>query len=223
MKNQDFSKLFDEVDKKENSSIEFETVWRKANRKNWTRKYFQSLKYNLALLCTLLILTPVIGSYLVQSSPEDKYNEASLYNGQSVIQATTMRKGQEAIMEGESSLPDGTILEASLVGTDLQTIIREEEISIGKGGAFSKSFAIPDTRKDYVILLELFPHTQKPSIQKMIGRKGENLYNSSQVAGVYHYFIDKELYTGFKLYGNIDRKIINTERIMFGSLKSAMP
>jgi hypothetical protein len=223
LKDKDFSRLFREVDRKESSSVEFEMIWRKANRKKWTQKYSQSLKYNLALLSTLLILTPVIGSYLVQPFSDDKSIEASLYNGESVIQATTQRKKHEAIVKGESSLPNGTILEASLVEAGLQTIIRKEEILIGKGGAFSLSFAIPEARKDYVLLLELFPHTQKQSVQKLIGRKGENLYNSSQVAGVYHYFIDKELHTGFRLYGNIDREMINTERMMFGSLKSAVP
>ncbi|TYR73980.1 hypothetical protein FZC79_16100 [Rossellomorea vietnamensis] len=223
LKDKDYSRLFREVDRKESSSVEFEMIWRKANRKKWTQKYSQSLKYNLALLSTLLILTPIIGSYLVHPFSNDKSIEASLLNGEPVIQATTQRKKHEAIVIGESSLPNGTILEASLVDARLQTIIREEEILIGKGGAFSLSFGIPEARKDYVLLLELFPHTQKQSVQKLIGRKGENLYNSSQVAGVYHYFKDKELHTGFRLYGNIDRELINTERMMFGSLKSAVP
>ncbi|EDL66290.1 hypothetical protein [Bacillus sp. SG-1] len=224
MKDEHFSKLFDEVDKNEETSIEFDTIWRKANRRRWLDKYFHSLKHNLAILCTLLILAPVIGSFILNSPSLDQSSkEAAFHHKQYVIEGETIRTEEKAVLKGESALPHGSVLQAKLVKDDLKTVVMEEEIVIEKGGSFSVSFEVPQQKEDYVIMLELFPHLQSEKIRKILGHKGEKLYSSSQVAGIYHYIIDDTLHTGVRLYGEADREYMNESKKMFGSLKSSIP
>jgi hypothetical protein len=224
LKDEELSKLFKAVDKNEKTSIEFETVWRKANRQRWLDKYLHSLKYNIAILFTILILAPVIGSFLVNSPSLDMSSkEAGFYNNQYVIQSKTIRLYNKAILKGESALPKGTVLQVKLVKNDLETMLQEKEIQIEKGGSFSASFDVMEEKEDYVVMLELYPHLQSENIQDVLGKKGEKLYSSSQIAGVYHYFIDHVLHTGIRLYGEADREYMEKEKTMFGSLKSVIP
>ncbi|WP_421378486.1 hypothetical protein ACOJQI_13115 [Bacillus salacetis] len=221
MKDENLRKLFKEVDKSEDTSIEFETVWRKANRRGWKDKYFHSLRHNLAILCTLLILAPVVGSFIVSNPQSDK--DADFYENHDVIQGQTRRLADKAVIKGQSSLPEGSIIQLKLIKIESETIIDEKEIQIDRAGSFIGTFHVPDKQEDYIVMLELFPHLQSKSIQEVIGPKGENLYSSPQVNGVYHYLIEKELYTGIRLYGDAAKGNLNANKMMFGSLKSNMP
>ncbi|RIW37273.1 hypothetical protein D3H55_04315 [Bacillus salacetis] len=224
MNGEKVSQLFKEIDQKEYTSIEFETVWRKSNRRGWINRYSHSLKHNLAILCTLLILAPVIGSLIVNSpGSEMDSDEADFHNKQDVIHGQTKRIEGKAVINGKASLPEGSIIQIKLMKRDNEKVIEEKEVTVGKVGTFSESFLVPEGKADYVVMLELYPHLQPKSIQEVIGGKGENLYSSSQVNGVYHYFMDQELYTGIRLYGEADREYLNQDKTMFGSLKSALP
>jgi hypothetical protein len=224
LKGEELTRLFEKINKQENTSIEFETVWRKANRQSWLDKYFRSLKHNLAILCTLLILAPVIGSFVVNSPALDSDpNDAEANNKQDVVKGKTKRLENEAVLIGESSLPAGSIIQLKLLKDDYETVVEEKEIRIDNEGSIQQSFTIPADDENYVVMLELYPHLQSESVQDQIGQKGENLYSSSQVNGVYHYFIDNELYTGIRLYGDADKEYLNQDKTMFGSLKSGLP
>ncbi|MCR8848525.1 hypothetical protein NQ095_08935, partial [Rossellomorea sp. SC111] len=59
MKKDRLKKLFNHVDENEKSTVEFQTVWRKAHRRDWKRRLFQSAGPNIAILMFLLILTPL--------------------------------------------------------------------------------------------------------------------------------------------------------------------
>jgi hypothetical protein len=224
LKDENLPNLFEEVDKRENTSIEFQTVWRKSNRRGWIDKYSHSLKHNLAVLCTLLILAPVIGSFVVSSPQLHKDSaDSDFFYKQDVIQGQTRRLKGKAVISGASSLPEGSIIQLKFIKKDHETLIEEKEVQVDREGTFLHAFKVPDERGDYVVVLELYPHLQSKRIQEVIGSKGENLYSSSQVNGVYHYFIGKELYTGIRLYGDAAKEYLNANKMMFGSLKSTMP
>lgn len=74
MKKDRLKKLFDHVDENEKSTVEFQTVWRKAHRRDWKRRLFQSAGPNLAVLMILLILTPLAGYYFI--NPEHTSHSA---------------------------------------------------------------------------------------------------------------------------------------------------
>ncbi|WP_456274574.1 hypothetical protein [Bacillus sp. AK031] len=224
MKDRELKKLFQEIDSNEGTSVDFETVWRKTNRQSWLDRYFHSLKHNIAILCTLLILAPIIGSLVVNNPFSFQSNkEANLFNSEFIIEGNVTRLDKDVLINGDSALPQGTMLQAKIKHGDRGGIIQEKEIEIGKEGSFSLSFQLPDDSKEYLVTIELFPHLQDAAIQKTVGERGEQLYNSSQVSGVYHYYIENELHTGIRLYGEVKKEFHGQSKIMFGSLKSAHP
>ncbi|MDT9027520.1 hypothetical protein [Rossellomorea yichunensis] len=220
MKNNELSKLLNVIEEEENSSVEFETVWRKANRKNWLERYFQSLKYNLAFLLILFILTPLLFDVLFSNniSVSETTQNSPVNEGNFYIKANTYGLPDEVIIRGQSALPEGTELVLKVFPSkELNTVTEEKVIETERDGSFTIIFNRLKNNQDFFVTLELFSHKQNIKTQDLISEMKD-----IGMSEIFNYKYKHKTYKGFRLYEKIhgvDKNTWGQRTFMVKSLK----
>jgi hypothetical protein len=208
MMKKDFKKLFDYVDKNEKTSVEFQTVWRKAHRRNWKKRLFQSAGPNLAILITILILTPIVGHYVInqnsisnsaqfmaeQSSQSDYNISGKVYNFPNLI-----------VIKGESNLPGGTIINIEHLEKDGGTVVSQGKVTTDSDGSFQFTTDRLEKNKEYLVKVMVYSHIQNQRVKKMLGDRGENIGNIKNTKSEFQYNHNDEEYYGLKLIGIVNK------------------
>ncbi|MGM0867557.1 MAG: hypothetical protein ACQEWF_23175 [Bacillota bacterium] len=219
MKNNELSKLLNVIEEEETSSVEFETVWRKANRKNWLERYFQSLKYNLAFLLILFILTPLLFDVLFNNiSISETTQNSPIHEGNFFIKANTYGLPDEVIIRGQSALPEGTELVLKVFPSEeLNKVAEEKVIETERDGSFTIIFNRLKNNQDFFITLELFSHKQNMKTQDLISEMKD-----IGMSEIFNYKYKHKTYKGFRLYEKIygvDKSTWGQRTFMVKSLK----
>ncbi|OAT79716.1 hypothetical protein A6P54_16620 [Bacillus sp. MKU004] len=204
MKKDDLKKLFDHVDENEKTSVEFQTVWRKAHRKSWKQKLIQSAGPNLAILLVLIVLTPIIGYYLVNQNLS--FNSAQSLNknppkADFTISGKIYNFPNQVVIKGQSNLPGDTIINVEHLEKDNQTLISKGKIKTNPDGSFQFTTNRFDREKDYIFKVIVYSHAQSQSIKNLIGESGQKLKKNSSAFSYSH---DGRKYLGLKLFGLIN-------------------
>ncbi|MFI8685719.1 hypothetical protein [Rossellomorea sp. NPDC077527] len=215
MKKDEWKKLFEHLDETETSSIEFQNVWRKANRKNWKRRLFQSAVPNVAFLLAILILTPLAGYYLI--SPEQV-----LHSAQSTANDTKSHYDlsgkvynfpNQIVIKGETELPEGAILTIEHLESDEKTLISKGKVTTTSDGYFQYTTNRLERDKEYIVKVMLYPHLQNDTIKKLLGSKGKNLKKVENEESVFHYHYKEVEYSGLKLVGLVNKVEDTTQQV----------
>ncbi|MBH9968074.1 hypothetical protein [[Bacillus] enclensis] len=214
MKKDDLKKLFDHVDENEKTSVEFQTVWRKAHRKSWKQKLIQSAGPNLAILLILLVLTPITGYYIVNQSvtsssapsvavhpPETEY----------VISGKVYNFPNQIVVKGRSNLPEGTIISLKYSKKDKATNLYVEKGVADQEGSFRITGDRLERKEDYIVNIIVYPHIQRDSIKEMLGSKGQYLTKSSDG---FTYAHEGESYTGLQILGQVNKSGSNSQSVL---------
>ncbi|WP_213086459.1 hypothetical protein [Rossellomorea vietnamensis] len=219
MKKDRLKKLFDHVDENEKSSVEFQTVWRKAHRRDWKRRLSQSAGPNLAVLMILLILTPLAGYYFINPEHPSDSAQSSANQNEKVydLSGKVYNFPNQIVIKGETGLPEGAILTIEHLERDGQTLIRKEEVSTTSTGYFQYTTDRLEKDKEYIVKVILYPHLQNESIKNQIGERGENLKKRKNV---FWYQRGEVEYFGMKMVGIVNKIEDTTEYVSSEFLRS---
>jgi hypothetical protein len=212
MKKDRLKKLFDHVDENEKSTVEFQTVWRKAHRRDWKRRLFQSAGPNLAVLMILLILTPLAGYYVINPEHISDSSQSSSNKSENVydLSGKVYNFPNQIVIKGETGLPEGAILTIEHLARDDQTLIRKEEVSTTSDGYFQYKTDRLEKDKEYIVKVILYPHLQTESIKNQLGERGENLKKRKNV---FRYQRGEAEYSGMKMVGLVNKIEDTTEYV----------
>ncbi|MFD2680859.1 hypothetical protein [Bacillus seohaeanensis] len=208
MKKDDLKKLFDYVDENEKASVEFQTVWRKAHRKNWKKRLFQSAGHNLAILITILILTPIVGHYVINQNPiSNSAQYMSDHSSQSdySISGKVYNFPNQIVIKGESNLPEGTIINIEHLEKSGETLLFQGKVATDSDGSFQFTTDRLEKNKEYVIDVTVYSHIQNQNVKNMLGDRGENLMNRKNKNSVFQYHQDGENYSGLRKLGFVNK------------------
>ncbi|XXM72699.1 hypothetical protein ACQ0QQ_02040 [Lysinibacillus sphaericus] len=214
MKKDDLKKLFDYVDEKEKTSVEFQTVWRKANRKSWKQKLIQSAGPNLAILLILFVLTPIAGHYIVnQASTSNASPSIADHPSETEysISGKVYNFPNQIVVKGSSNLPEGTIISLEYREKDKSINLYQEKGVAGPEGSFQIKGDRLEKEEDYIVNVTVYPHIQRDSIKKMFGSKGQLLSKSSDG---FTYTQDGVSYTGLQLLGQVNKSGGNNQSVL---------
>ncbi|MCR8851033.1 hypothetical protein NQ095_21685, partial [Rossellomorea sp. SC111] len=198
---------FNHVDENEKSTVEFQTVWRKAHRRDWKRRLFQSAGPNIAILMFLLILTPLAGHYLINQEQVSQSAQSIPNQGESVygLSGKVYNLPNQVVIKGETGLPEGAVLTIEHFERDDQTLIRKEEVTTSSDGYFQYSTDRLEREKEYIVKVILYSHLQNETVKNQLGEKGENLKNKKNEDGVFQYQYDEVEFTGIKMVGLVNK------------------
>jgi hypothetical protein len=208
MKKNEFKKLFNYVEENEKSSVEFQSVWRKAHRRNWQKRLFQSAGHNLAVLLTLLTLTPILGYYVIDQSPSPNSAQST---SEQKVQKSIYFSGKiynfpnQIVIKGESDLPQGTVIKIELLERDGETVVSRGESMTKSDGAFQYIADRLDRGKEYIVMATLNSHNQNLQVKKVLGSNGENLWTTKNRNSTFQYHHGGEDYYGLKLIGIVNK------------------
>lgn len=208
MKKDDFKKLFDYVDENENSSVEFQTVWRKAHRKKWVRKQIQSAGHNLAILLTILILAPIVGHYVInQDSPSDsaQFMEEGSSHSDYKVSGKIYNFPNQIVVKGESNLPDGTIINLEHLQKDGEKILAKKEVTTNPDGSFQITTDRLEKNKEYIIKILVYSDIQNEEVKNILGNRGEKIKSKKNEDSVFQYTQDGGNYTGLMMLGTVNK------------------
>ncbi|MCA1055867.1 hypothetical protein LCM10_12790 [Rossellomorea aquimaris] len=177
MKKDDLDRLFKYVDEHEKSSIEFQSVWRKAHRNDWKRNLFQSASHNLAILMIIVILTPLLGHYLVASNPSS--DAARSISGTAYdISGKVYNFPNQIVIKGQSNLPEGTMISVEKFEHDGGPLLSHREARTNSDGSFQSTFDRLDRNKNYIVKVTVYSHNQSKPVKKVLGDRGDQLRNA---------------------------------------------
>jgi hypothetical protein len=213
MKKNDLKKLFDYVDENEKTSVEFQTVWRKAHRKSWKQKLIQSAGPNLAILLILFVLTPIVGHYIVNqdSSSNSAPSAADRSQTEYTISGKVYNFPNQVVVKGKSNLPEGTIISLEYREKNEESILYREKGKAGPEGSFQITGDRLEREEDYIVNVIVYPHIQQDSIKKRFGSKGQHLTNSTDE---FPYTQDGESYTGLQVLGQVNKSGENNQSVV---------
>ncbi|MBW3111718.1 hypothetical protein KYJ26_07750 [Bacillus sp. MCCB 382] len=215
MKKDKVKKLFDHVVDNEQSAVEFQTVWRKANKRNWTRRLFQSAGPNVAILMIILVLTPLAGFYFINSehSSHSAQSTSKLSDGDYDISGKVYNFPNQIVIKGETGLPEGAILTIEHFMRDGQTLISKDKVTTNSDGYFQYATDRLERDKEYIVKVMLYPHLQNDSIKEQIGSKGENLKKIEKEEHIFQYHRKQDKYTGLRLMGLVNKTEDTTQQV----------
>ncbi|PFA69123.1 hypothetical protein CN378_04385 [Bacillus sp. AFS015802] len=221
MKKAKLKTLFDHIDEQEKSTVEFQTVWRKAHRRDWKRRVYQSAVPNMAFLMILLIITPLAGYYFI-SPGEDTRSAQSLEDHEESYEMSgkVYNFPNQVVIKGETSLPEGAMLMIEQYKRDGVTLIRREKVTTDSDGYFQFATDRLQRDKEYIVKVMLYPHLQRESIKKVVGKRGDKLSDVENGELVFDYRHDGIEYSGLKLVGLANKMEDTTEKVVSEFLMS---
>ncbi|BCB03957.1 hypothetical protein [Bacillus sp. KH172YL63] len=214
MKKDDLNVLFDHIDAHEKSSVEFQTVWRKAHRSKWKTRLFQSARYNVALLLIFFIMTPLIGYYAINQhttagSGQSGAGPTQMFN----LSGKVYNFPNQIVIKGTSNLPEGTVLVVEHVKRNGKTLISHDTFKTDKEGTFQYTTDRLERDQEYILDVKLYPHKQSPQVKKVLGKRGEHLNTFTEKDIGFHYEVDGKQYNGIRMLGLVN-KIEDTAQLV---------
>jgi hypothetical protein len=213
MRKDNLKKLFNYVNENEKSSVEFQAVWRKVHRTRWKKRILQSAVHNIAIFITILILTPIVGNYVLTQKPlsnSSQYSSDHISKIDYNISGKVYNFPNQIVIKGQSNLPKGTIISLEQLEKEGE-FISEDRVSTSENGSFQFTTDRLDRSKEYIVKVSVYSHIQKQDIKAMLGDKGENLRNSG-----YLYQQNGKSFYGLKLLG-LANKIDDTNEYVLST------
>ncbi len=201
MKRNDFKKLFDYVDKSENTSVEFQSVWRKTHRRNWVKRLFQSSLHNVAILLTLLILTPVLGHFVMNQNLNSESSDLLSEHSNFYISGNVYNLPNLVLIKGLSNLPLDTVVTIEKIAREDNTVVLEEEITIDAEGSFQFVTERLEKDREYLLNVSIYSHNQTQRVKGIMGENGERLESFTSANGIFQYRKNNENFYGLRLMG----------------------
>ncbi|MBN8191780.1 hypothetical protein JI667_06400 [Bacillus sp. NTK074B] len=221
MKNDKLKTLFNHVDVHEKSTVEFQTVWRKAHRRDWKLRVFQSAGPNIAFFMIILIMTPLAGYYFITPETDTQPAQSMVDHEASYeMSGKVYNFPNQVVIKGEASLPEGAMLAIEQYKRDGVTLISKGKVTTDSDGYFQFTTDRLQRDKEYIVKVMLYPHLQSNSIKGIIGERGDKLNDFKNGELAFHYRHDGIEYSGLKLVGLVNKMEDTDEKVISEFLMS---
>jgi hypothetical protein len=115
------------------------------------------------------------------------------------LSGTVKTFAEKVVVNGQSNLPEGAVIQASLKEEGGQTA-REATEKVAKDGTFSIVLKRPVLNQEYELSVAFLPELQPRHVERVYGKKGENIKKSDIV---FEYKQNGKRYRGIMLYDRI--------------------
>ncbi|MBA2871948.1 hypothetical protein HNQ85_002238 [Anoxybacillus calidus] len=138
------------------------------------------------------------------------------------LSGTVKTFAEKVVVNGQSNLPEGAVIQASLKEEGGQTA-REVTEKVAKDGTFSIVLKRPVLNEEYELSVAFLPELQPKHVERVYGKKGENIKKSDIVV---EYKRNGKRYRGIMLYDRIfanDGISIGQQTILSKEMPAKLP